>query len=199
METEFLKVNVLLEQMKFNDYTKNNTIYLDCEIDRESQVAFNRMLEKLAKQELKKEEKSREPITIKISSYGGCVWDVFAMVSMMEYWKEQGIIIKTVCMGYVASGGSKILMAGSKGHRYITRYARVLIHQSNSFKYGRTTLQEDIKDVQYSLEDFELIKNMFRKHTNLTEQDLNDLLEKNVDVQYFSEEAILKGFADYLI
>lgn len=191
--------NGLLDQMKYNDYVKHNILYLDCEIDRNSQVMFCRQLEKLAKQELAKPIEERKPITVKISSYGGVVWDVFCMVSMMEYWQEQGITIKTVCMGYVASGGSKILMAGSKGHRYITRYARVLIHQSNSFKYGRSTLQEDIMETKYSLEDFELIKDMFRKHTKLSEQDLNDLLEKNVDVQYFADEAIIKGLADTII
>lgn len=190
---------LLLNQMKVNDYIKNNVIYLDTEIERESQVLFCRQLEKLALQELAKEEKDRKPITIKISSYGGVVWDVFCMVSMMEYWQEKGITIKTVCMGYVASGGSKILMAGSKGHRYITRYARVLIHQSNSFSYGHTTLQEKLTDAKYSLEDFELIKEMFRKHTKLSEEQLKDLVDKNIDVQFFADEAVKLGLADNII
>ena len=190
---------LLLNQMKVNDYIKNNVIYLDTEIERESQVLFCRQLEKLALQELAKEEKDRKPITIKISSYGGVVWDVFCMVSMMEYWQEKGITIKTVCMGYVASGGSKILMAGSKGHRYITRYARVLIHQSNSFSYGHTTLQEKLMDAKYSLEDFELIKEMFRKHTKLSEEQLKDLVDKNIDVQFFADEAVKLGLADNII
>lgn len=191
--------NQVLQQMKLNDYTRNNIIYLDCEIDRNSQVMFCRQLEKLAKAELGKEVKDRKNIIVKISSYGGVVWDVFAMVSMMEYWQSKGIIIETHCVGYVASGGSKILMCGSKGHRYITKYGRVLIHQSNSGKHGYTTLQEDINELKYALQDWEEIKNMFREHTKLTEIDIENLTEKNVDVIYNSKISVEKGFADHII
>lgn len=196
---EILASSTMLEEAKRKDYLLANTIYLDCEIDRNSQVLFCRQLEKLANQELKKKPSDRKPIKIKISSYGGVVWDTFAMISCMEYWQEKGIIIETICYGYACSGASKVLMAGTKGHRKITRYARVLIHQSNSFKCGHSTLQEDLIDVKYSKQDFELLKDLFRKHTSLSEQELLDLTEKNIDVQYFSEQAKEKGIVDIII
>ena len=193
-----MQPNRILEEMKINDYLKNNTIYLDCEIDRESQVRFCRELRKLAEQELKKPKKDRESIKVKISSFGGWVVAVFAMVSYMEYWQEKGIIIETYGDGYTASGGSKILMAGSKGNRYITRYGTVLIHQSGGYS-NAYTLQEKINELKYSLKDWELLKKMFKKHTKLTDEEINDFTEKNVDFIYYPEECVEKSIVDHII
>ena len=199
MEAMFQPQNRILEQMKLNDYLNNNTIYLDCEIDRESQVVFCRQLKKLAEQELAKPEDERESIKVRISSFGGWVCAVFAMISYMEYWQEQGIIIETYGDGYTASGGSKVLMAGSKGHRYITRYGTVLIHQSNQYRQGYSTLQEDIKSVEDALRDWETLKDIFRKHSKLTEEDMDNFLEKNIDFVYRPQECIEKGIVDHII
>lgn len=190
--------NPLLMEMKKNDFLHNNTIYLDCEIDRESQVMFCRQLRKLAEKELVKPEKERQPIKIRISSFGGWVCSVFAMISDMEMWQEKGIIIETYCDGYTASGGSKVLMAGSKGHRYMTRYGTVLIHQSNGGR-GYSTLQESIKDVEESLKDWETLKNIFRKHSKLTEEDMLNFTEKNIDFVYRPDECIEKGIVDIIL
>lgn len=196
---QFIPVNRVLEEMKMNDYLKENTIYLDCEIDRESQIMFCRQLRKLANQELSKPLAQMKPIKVRISSFGGWVCSVFAMISDMEMWQEKGIIIETYCDGYTASGGSKILMAGTKGHRFITRYGTVLIHQSNSYKQGQSTLQEDIKDVEESLKDWNTICDIFRKHTELTEEDINNFLEKNINFTYRPEECIKKGIVDQIL
>jgi ATP-dependent protease ClpP protease subunit len=193
-----IPVNRVLEEMKINDYLKHNIIYLDCEIDRESQVRFCRELRKLAEQELEKPKSDRKNIVVKISSFGGWVVSVFAMVSYMEYWQEKGIIIETHGDGYTASGGSKILMAGSKGHRYITRYVTVLIHQSGGYS-NAYTLQEKVNELKYTLKDWELLKNMFRKHTKLTEEEIENFTEKNVDFIYYPEECVEKSIVDHII
>lgn len=199
MDAMFQPQNRILEQMKLNDYLNNNIIYLDCEIDRESQVVFCRQLKKLAEQELAKPEDERESIKVRISSFGGWVCAVFAMISYMEYWQEQGVIIETYGDGYTASGGSKVLMAGSKGYRYITRYGTVLIHQSNQYRQGYSTLQEDIKSVEDALRDWETLKDIFRKHSKLTEEDMDNFLEKNIDFVYRPQECIEKGIVDHII
>lgn len=196
---EYHVINRALEEMKMSDYLKENIIYLDCEIDRESQVQFCRQLKRLAERELEKPKEQQKPIKIKISSFGGWVCAVFCMVSYMEFYQEQGIIIETYCDGYCASGGSKILMAGSKGHRYITRYGTVLIHQSNSYSQGYSTLQEDIVKVRESLKDWDTLKDIFRKHTKLTEEDIENFTEKNVDFVYRPLECLEKSIVDHII
>ena len=199
MEMIMQPQNRLLEEMKINDYLNHNIIYLDCEIDRESQVQFCRQLRKLAEQELSKPVEERKHIKIKISSFGGWVCSVFAMVSYMEYWQEQGIIIETYCDGYTASGGSKILMAGSKGHRYMTRYGTVLFHQPNGYKQGYATLQEDIKQVEELLKDWETLKIMIKKHTKFTDEEIFNFLDKNIDFTYRPQECLDKYIVDHII
>ena len=56
----------MLDRMMEQDYQMENTIYLATEIDRNSQVLFCRQLRKLAERELKKKEKDRKPIKIRI-------------------------------------------------------------------------------------------------------------------------------------
>lgn len=90
-------------------------------------------------------------------------------------------------------------MAGTKGYRYMTRYGTVLIHQSNQYKYGNFTLQEDVKNVEDSLKDWETLKHIFRKHSKLTEQDMSDFLEKNVDFIYRPDECLEKGIIDKIL
>ena len=90
-------------------------------------------------------------------------------------------------------------MAGTKGHRFITRYGTVLIHQSNSYKQGQSTLQEDIKDVEESLKDWNTICDIFRKHTKLTDEDINNFLEKNINFTYRPDECIKKGIVDQIL
>ena len=190
--------NQLLTEMNKNDYLYNNTIYLDTEIDRESQVLFCRQLRRLSEKELLKPESERKHIKIRISSFGGWVCSVFAMISDMEMWQEKGIIIETYCDGYTASGGSKILMAGSKGYRYMTRYGTVLIHQSNGSRVN-LTLQESVKDIEESLKDWETLKQIFKKHSKLTDEDIFNFTDKNIDFTYRPEECLEKGIVDVIL
>lgn len=192
------KSDNILEEMKLKDYKEKNIIYLDTEIDRESQVKFCRELEFLAKRELDKSENSRKPITIKITSFGGSVTSVFAMISWMEYWQEKGVTIRTIAEGFTASGGSKILCAGTKGERYITRYGSVLVHQTQLYIGGVTQaeLVDKTKDIS---KDWNVICDILRKHTNLTEEDLEGFTKYNMDVTYRPEEAVEKGIVDKII
>lgn len=191
--------DALLEEMKRNDYLRENIIYLDEEVDRHSQIKFCRQLKKLAEKELGKKEEERKPIKIIISSYGGVVYDFFAMASMMEYYQEKGIIIETHCQGYVASASCKLLACGSKGHRYITRYAYVLAHQIQTGQWGNMTLQERIADAEQLQKEWGIIKQFFKKHTKLTDEEIEAMTKYNLDVCYNAEEAVEKGFADIIL
>ena len=189
----------MLDRMMEQDYQMENTIYLATEIDRNSQVLFCRQLRKLAERELKKKEKDRKPIKIRISSCGGWVCSVFAMISTMEEIKEKGIVIETYCDGYTASGGSKILIAGTKGHRFMSRYGTVLLHQPNGFKCGNSTLKEDYEEVRETMKSWETICDIFRKYTKLTDQDIENFTEKNINFTYRPKECLEKGLVDKIL
>ena len=195
---EYQVINRALEEMKINDFLKENTLYLDCEIDRDTQVQYCRQLRKLATKEIVKQKDEQQHIKVRISSFGGMAYAMFAMISEMEYWDEKGIIIETYCDGYSASAGAKILMAGSKGYRFMTRYGIVVCHQSNGGN-NAYTLQEKVEETRNSLVDWETVKSIFRKHSKLTEEDIFNFTDKNIDFTYRPLECIEKGIVDHII
>ena len=197
-EQQIIYQNNLLLNAKLNDYLKDNTIYLDCEVDRESQVLFCRQLRRLCERELKKKKEDRKPIKIYISSYGGVLVDYFAMASMILHYEEKGIIIETINMGYSCSAGFYLLILGTKGHRYSTRYGELLVHQIQCGQpYGsQTDMKERMNNIE---ENWEVLKSIMREHTNMTEEDITNLTAKNVDVIYSPQKAIEKGIVDKLI
>jgi ATP-dependent Clp protease protease subunit len=189
----------VLNEMILNDYKYENTIYLNTEVDRDSQVKFTRQLRKLAEQELVKPKSEQKPIKVRISSFGGWVISLFAITSYMEYYKEKGVIIETYCDGFCCSAGAKILMCGSKGHRYSTRRAMILIHQTQFGGSGHMTLQEKRQQNIYDERDWKVMCDLFRENTDLTEEDIKNFTERNLDVEYSPIEALKKGIIDDLI
>jgi ATP-dependent Clp protease protease subunit len=71
-------------------------------------------------------ESPGQPITFYINSPGGAVTSGFTIMDTMDMISSP---VYTVCTGLAASMGSIILANGAKGHRYITRYGQVMIHQ----------------------------------------------------------------------
>lgn len=199
MENGLFLPNALMERMKETDYLNNNTIYFDTEFDRDSCMLFTRQLKKLAEQELQKRDEDRKPIKVIISSYGGNVYDYYTCASMIEYYKEKGIIIETHCYGYAMSAGAKLLIIGSKGHRYATRYSDILLHQIQVTRFGKQTMQEQIADTKDLERMWNVLKGIIKNNTNLTEEEIENFTKLNMDVHYSAEEALEKGLIDHII
>lgn len=195
---EIIFKNKLLEDMKEIDYKYHNTIYLDCEVMRETSVLFCRQLRKLGNQELAKPENERKPIKIYISSYGGILTDYFSMASTMLMYEEKGVIIETYNMGYSCSAGAYLLMLGTKGHRYSTRYGEILVHQIQCGQpYGTQT---DMKVRMNNIEkNWDVLKDIMSKYTKMTKEDIENLTKLNIDIIYDPIEALDKGIIDVIL
>jgi ATP-dependent Clp protease protease subunit len=80
-----------------------------------------------------------QDVNIYINSPGGLVDQTLAIYDTMQF---MGSEVATYCIGQAASGAAVILMAGTKGKRYILPNAKVMLHQP----YGGITGQaEDIR------------------------------------------------------
>jgi ATP-dependent Clp protease protease subunit len=80
-----------------------------------------------------------QDVNLYINSPGGFVDQTLAIYDTMQF---VGSDIATYCIGQAASGAAIILMAGTKGKRFILPNAKVMLHQP----YGGITGQaEDIK------------------------------------------------------
>ncbi len=80
-----------------------------------------------------------QDINLYVNSPGGLVDQTLAIYDTMQFMGSEAA---TYCIGQAASGAAIILMAGSKGKRYILPNAKVMLHQP----YGGITGQaEDIR------------------------------------------------------
>ena len=74
---------------------------------------------------LESEDPDKE-INFYINSPGGSVTDGLGIIDTMNYIKCP---VKTICIGMAASMGALLLTSGTKGMRYATPNAEILIHQ----------------------------------------------------------------------
>jgi ATP-dependent Clp protease protease subunit len=80
-----------------------------------------------------------QDVNLYINSPGGLVDQTLAIYDTMQF---MGSEVATYCIGQASSGAAVILMAGTKGKRYILPNAKVMLHQP----YGGITGQaEDIR------------------------------------------------------
>ena len=139
---------------------------------------------------------NQKPITFYLSTYGGNADDMFAMYDMMRIVREH-TEIHTVGLGKVMSAGVLMLAAGTKGHRYIGKNCRVMIHAVMGGNHG------SLHNMINEMEAIEQLQDMYCDaliaETKLTRVKLKKMLERKVNVYLSAEEAVELGIADEII
>jgi ATP-dependent Clp protease protease subunit len=115
---------------------KERVVYLTDEIDSESASIITAVLFLLD------QEDSEEPIQLWINSNGGDTQAFFAIYDMIQLVKAP---VKTICIGAASSAAAMLLAAGSKGMRYATSNAHVMIHQVQVEGVGGTGTEVEIE------------------------------------------------------
>lgn len=131
-------------------------------------------------------------ITVYVNSPGGSVSATLAMYDTMQLIKCD---VSTVCVGIAASGGSIILMGGTKGKRFILPHSEVMIHQPLGGTEGQAT---DIAiHADHIIQTKKLLNEMIALHTG---QKL-DKVEKDTERDYFmrAQQALDYGIVDRII
>ena len=176
--------------------TDKRICYLSDDIDNNSiaEIAHNILC--LIKEDDKKERKEkgfkRKPISIYINSYGGSIYDMWALIDIILNSKTH---IYTYCTGYAMSAGCKIFLAGHK--RFMSRHATLLYHQLSAWRGGKyQDLVEDRKEMdclQNTIEEYIL------ERTKISKEKLRKIRENKIDYYIHADEAIGLGFADEII
>jgi ATP-dependent Clp protease protease subunit len=151
-------------------------------------------LNEMNKLEEKPEE--RRPIDFYLSTYGGSADDMFALYDIMRTIRQDSEI-HTLGLGKVMSAGVLLLAAGTKGKRRIAKNCRVMIHSVAAGNHGNlqdlTNELEAISDLQ------QMYTNCLVAETNMTESDIKDMLNRNVNVYLSATEAVKLGIADIIV
>jgi ATP-dependent Clp protease protease subunit len=165
---------------------KHRIIWLDSEVNAESASRISKQLMLLAADD------DQRDITLYINSPGGSVTDGMAIYDTMQLIRPQ---IRTIAIGMAASMGQFLLSSGTKGKRFITPNARVLMHQPSGGVGGTAT------DVRIGAELMLDMKQRLSKLTALqTGQKLEQILADNEHDKWFTaDEALAYGFVDAII
>ena len=141
---------------------------------------------------LQKESKDKD-IVMYINSPGGSVSATLALYDTMQYVKCD---ISTVCIGMAASGGSDILMGGTKGKRFALRHSEIMIHQPIAEGIGGQATDIHIH-AEHIIRTKKLLNQLISKHTGKVLKEVEVDTER--DKFLSAEEAKEYGLIDRII
>ena len=133
-----------------------------------------------------------QDVNLYINSPGGLVDQTLAIYDTMLF---MGSEVATYCIGQAASGAALILMAGTKGKRYILPNAKVMLHQP----YGGITGQaEDIRiQADEVLRDKARLNGIIAKCTGKPVEQVQEDTER--DRYLTAEESLEYGIVDEIL
>ena len=169
----------------FDRLLKERIIWLGSEVRDDNSNEISAKLLLLAADDDKKD------IFLYINSPGGSITAGMAIYDTMQYVPND---IVTVGIGMAASMGQLLLTAGTKGKRYITPNARVLLHQPHG-GFGGTA-----SDIQTQAQ---LILDMKRRLAEITAAQTGKSVEQinadgDRDRWFNAQEALEYGFVDHI-
>lgn len=169
----------------FDRLLKDRIIWLGSEVrdDNANEIAAKLLL--LAAEDPEKD------IYLYINSPGGSITAGMAIYDTMQFIPND---VVTVGIGMAASMGQLLLTAGTKGKRYITPNARVLLHQPHG-GFGGTS-----SDIQTQAA---LIIDMKNRLAQITAEQTGKTVEQvnadgDRDRWFTAEEALEYGFVDHI-
>ena len=170
----------------FNRLLRERIIWLGSEVRDENANAICAQMMLLAA-----EDPDRD-LYLYINSPGGSITAGMAIYDTMQYIKPD---VATVAVGMAASMGQFLLSSGSKGKRYATPHARVMMHQPSGGIGGTAT------DIRINAE---LILHMKRQLAALIAEQTGKTVEQiNKDADrdrwFTAQEALEYGFVDHVV
>jgi len=133
------------------------------------------------------------PIHLHIQSSGGSLFSTIYIVDLIRN-QAKTVPIYTFVDGFAASAATLMSVVGTK--RYMTKNSLMLIHQlsapAENGKYA------ELQDQMYNMDSLmSIIINIYKENTNITDEDLMYLLEK--DIWLNSTECLKYGLVDEII
>ena len=174
-------------------FARGNHIYYFSGVSKDSVYRLKDCLQNLNNQYRETKRKNPElkitpkPIYLHINSFGGGVFAAFAAIDFIQ---QSEIPVHTIIEGASASAATLMSVVGAK--RYIRPHASMLIHQLSSWFGGKLTEIED--DYQNIQQMHETIKDIYKKHTKLSDNELEQILKH--DLWWKAGKCIETGLVD---
>ena len=192
-EGQELGADALMQLLGAGGGPESRSIMLQGNLEEESAAEIITALIVLSSQK-DPETNEVEPIKFYISTYGGAADEMFAIYDVMNYVKRQGVIIETVGLGKVMSAGTLLLAAGTPGHRKLGKHCRVMIHAVAGGSMG------ELHSIKNELEQMNVLQESYIQamadETEMSKKQIQNLINRKVNVYLSASEAIEKGLAD---
>ena len=141
-------------------------------------------------------EERPEDVHFLISTGGGAVYDMFGIIDIMDIVKRRRDIA-TLGTGKVFSAGVPLLASGTKGKRFVTRNARIMMHRCSAGNMGSTADIKVTHDEMRVMED-QMVQ-VIAENSKLSVGEIHNMFSKNTDEYFSAQEAIEMGLADEII
>ena len=192
-EGQELGADALMQLLGAGGGPESRSIMLQGNLEEESAAEIITALIVLSSQK-DPETNEVEPIKFYISTYGGAADEMFAIYDVMNYVKRQGVVIETVGLGKVMSAGTLLLAAGTPGHRKLGKHCRVMIHAVAGGSMG------ELHSIKNELEQMNVLQESYIQamadETEMSKKQIQNLINRKVNVYLSASEAIEKGLAD---
>lgn len=133
-------------------------------------------------------------IQLYINSPGGSVSDGLGIYDIMQFVKCD---VSTTCIGMAASMGSLLLMAGTKGKRFILPNAKVMIHQP-LISGGLAGQASDIEiHARELIKTKENLTKLYERHTGQNYETLERAMDR--DNYMSANQALEFGLVDKVV
>jgi len=119
-------------------------------------------------------ENPKKEISLYINSPGGVVTAGFAVYDTMQYIASP---VATFCMGFAASMGSFLLMAGEPGRRVAMPNARIMVHEpSGGFSGKASDIERHAEEI---LATRRQINELYARHCGRTVEEIARALDRD--------------------
>jgi ATP-dependent Clp protease, protease subunit len=137
-------------------------------------------------------EDDKRDISLYINSPGGSVTAGMAIYDTMEFIPND---VSTVAIGLAASMGQFLLCAGTKGKRYATPHARIMMHQPSGGIGG--TAADIAIQAEQMIHTRRVLQDRIAFHTGQTIERIEE--DSDRDRWFTADEAAEYGFVDRVV
>lgn len=160
----------------------------DLTCEQASKFLLSKLFEFQKKDTLNDPNFTKRMVTLVLCSPGGEEDDLRALLGIMEICKSQGMVIRIIGAGVIASAGFDLLIAGSQGWRFVFEATMLMTHSSAGH-----VEDEDMYALQRRFDQWTL-----RHYTNIHASTRKRFL-KTGNWWFDPETAVGYGAADFVI
>lgn len=171
-------------------------LYLSAEINNDSVGDICKQILAFNEADRKGMEKFRNyainPIELHVQSFGGSVYDMWALIDIIE---ASNTPIITYCNGYCMSAAAFIFLAGHI--RCMYKHSTIMLHQMSCWNVGKIN---DLVIEQKQLDEMHKIGIKYiKKHTKLGKDFFKKYDSNKEDIYFDAKKALKAGICDQIV